>query len=140
MLLVGFQVSSVATLGAMVKQCGSSSDTRPKIILPKLTKTGSESKDSQRASQRNLLLNLIEACIDDDSHIVPLYDLLLQRQRAKPVIAKATDFSVLSTVYAKCYEDFLSSWLVSVSDFNLAISGSSWLAVPPQLSVVGNLS
>ena len=121
-------------VAAMVKICTSPSNSRTgksAIILPKLTKIGNEAKDTPSASSRNLLIHLIEECLEDESHIIPLYDLLLQRQRSKPVFAGESQFSTLSTIYAKADEDFLSSWIVSASDFTLAdlmAARSKWSA------------
>eukprot|EP00974_Lingulodinium_polyedra_P057428 5527152-Lingulodinium_polyedra.AAC.1 len=75
--------------------------------------------DTAKVTHRNLLMNLIEACLDDESRIVPLYDLFLQRQKAKPVVAKDSDFQNLGTVCAKVFEGFLTSWIVSNSDFTV---------------------
>ena len=104
---------------------------RTKVILPKITKSGNPGLDASRASQRNLLVSLVEACLDDDSHIVPLYDALLQRQREKPVVATSSQFSSLSTVYAKSYEDFFITWIESVSDWtcdDLKVLRNKWSA------------
>lgn len=103
----------------MVKIIASPDTKRHKIMLPKVNKTGNEARDKQAAAERNLLTNMIAACLDDGTHIVPLYDMLLQRSREAPVVAGDGDFQTLATVYAKCYEEFLTSWIVSVSDFTV---------------------
>lgn len=69
-----------------------------KIMLPRVTKSGNEARDKQAGAERNLLVNMIEACLDDGSHIVPLYDMLLQRSREKPVTAGFDDFQTLARV------------------------------------------
>ena len=97
----------------------SSSRHTPKIVLPRLRKTGNEERDKKSKSNRNLLLAVVNACLEDDSHIAPLYDKLLERQRSMTVAPSAGDSHALGTVYAKCYEDFLTSWIVSVSDFTV---------------------
>lgn len=115
----------------MVKALASPDAKRHKISLPKITKTGNEARDKQASAERNLLTNLIEACLSDGTHIVPLYDMLLQRSREKPVVVGDADFQALAPVYAKCYEEFLTSWIVSVSDFtvdDLMSARSKWSA------------
>lgn len=115
----------------MVKSLSQTFETakKHKIMLPRVAKSGNEARDKQASAERNLLVNLIEACLADGSHIVPLYDMYLQRARDKPVVAGLDDFQTLAPLYAKTYEEFLTSWIVSVSDFSvddLMAARSKW--------------
>ena len=88
------------------------------IHLPKVVLTGNKDEDGRQGQQRNLLMSMIAGCVEDDRHVGPLYDVYLKRCSDNATVCIAdVHLEKLTSVYAGCYEDLLTAWIISVSDF-----------------------
>lgn len=54
-------------------------------LLPKPAHSGNHILDSDRDARREMLLVVIKACVEDDSHVMELHSNLMKRKRAEKV-------------------------------------------------------
>ena len=83
---------------------------------PKLPRTGNKDVDDQADSNRGLLMDIIDVCLDDPKHILPLFGSLKKRI-AEAAAPTGPGFFITLTVVASLDDTFILVWLESVSDF-----------------------
>jgi hypothetical protein len=73
--------------------------------------------DDKKEADRMMLQDLLDACLDDSSHIAPLYLKLQNRVRSNTTVTTPEHFDSIST-FGRLPEDLLISGLVSRSDMS----------------------
>ena len=89
----------------------------PKFKLPPLRKSGEYEEDSRREATRSCLMSIIETCLDDESHVLPLYNELQKRinaAKANPTTKLGKDLAFTPPVQTlrQLPASFVCGWLV----------------------------
>lgn len=96
---------------------GLSQHTAVALRVPKPKKTGNEMVDTSKDAERELLMVLIDNCIWDSSHIMPLHNLLMKRLASGPQDTGGNSFDKVGLLYS-LPEEFLAHFITSVSDMS----------------------
>lgn len=90
------------------------------LRVPQSAKTGNFETNSKAESDRHLFMTSINECSQDMSHVLPLFTLLQKRLIARATSGAFAGFGDAAfanlTVVSKLELDFMSFWIVNVSD------------------------
>ena len=119
--------SSASSTPSPSKGSPSKAAKHPAVLrLPLPEKSGNINEDEDRSAQHALLLELVQGCLDDRSHIMPLYNKFRERLQQNTVgaagvkMAHNEQFNKISTLGALYTTEtaFCVSFLVSIGDLS----------------------